>query len=115
MTPVDDYLAGLAGPERAAFERLRLVVRRLIPDVEEGRSYGMPAFKYKQRPLLGFMASKNHLSLFPFSAAGVDAVRDELAGFDLSKGTIRFTPDKPLPDSSIEHLVRYRQRELDGH
>jgi uncharacterized protein YdhG (YjbR/CyaY superfamily) len=71
-------------------------------------SYGMPAFKYKKRPLLGFRVSKNHFSVFPFSPEAVDAARAELAGFQLSKGTVRFTPDTPIPDSALEQLLRHR-------
>jgi uncharacterized protein YdhG (YjbR/CyaY superfamily) len=61
-----------------------------------------------------FKASKNHLSVFPFSPEAVDAARAELAGFQLSKGTVRFTPDKPIPDAALEQLLRHRLREIEG-
>lgn len=73
----------------------------------------MPAFKYKQRPLLGLRASKNHLSVFPFSPAAVDAARHALAEFELSKGTVRFTPERPLPDPALEALLRHRLGEIE--
>src|SRR5690242_13257747 len=98
MSFVDEYLAGLPAPEREALERVRKVVRQTVPGVDEAKSYGMPAFRYRRRPLLGFRASKNHLSVFPFSAAAVDAVRHELSGFDFSKGAVRFTTDRRIPD-----------------
>ena len=72
----------------------------------------MPAFRSAGRPLLGFRASKQHLSLHPFSAEVVDAVRDRLGGFDLAKGTIRFTPEAPVPDDVIAELVRLRKLEI---
>jgi uncharacterized protein YdhG (YjbR/CyaY superfamily) len=114
LSVVDEYLAGVPEPQRAELERLRDVVRRMVPGVEEATSYGMPAFKYQKRPLLGFRASKTHLSVFPFSPAAIDAARDALSGFDLSKGTVRFTPDKPIPDSAFEQLVQHRLREIEG-
>ncbi len=113
MPSFDDYLASLSEPERAELERVRQFVRRTVPDVEEGTSYGMPAFKYKKRPLLGIRASKTHLSVFPFSPEAIDAASVALAGFDLSKGTVRFTPDKPIPDSALEQLLRHRLLELE--
>ncbi len=113
MPSFDDYLASLSEPERAELERVRQFVRRTVPDVEEGTSYGMPAFKYKKRPLLGIRASKTHLSVFPFSPEAIDAASAALAGFDLSKGTVRFTPDKPIPDSALEQLLRHRLLELE--
>jgi len=84
----------------------------LVPDAEEGTSYGMPAFMYAGRPLLGFRAAQKHLSVFPFSPAAVEAVADQLAGFDLAKGTIRFTPDHPVPEAVLADLVRHREREI---
>ena len=74
----------------------------------------MPAFKYEQRPLLGFKASKNHLSVFPFSPGAIDAARDSLTGFDLAKGTVRFTPEQPLPEAALEQLLRHRLTEIEG-
>jgi uncharacterized protein YdhG (YjbR/CyaY superfamily) len=114
MATFDQYLAGVPEPQRVELERLRQVVRRTVPAAEEGVSYGMPAFRYKRRPLLGFRAGTSHLSVYPFSPAAVDAARDALAGFDLSKGTVRFTPDKPIPDAALEELLRHRVREIEG-
>jgi uncharacterized protein YdhG (YjbR/CyaY superfamily) len=84
-----------------------------VPDAEEATSYGMPAFKYRKRPLLGVSVSKNHLSVFPFSPEAIDAARDLLARFDLSKGTVRLTPDKPIPESALERLLRHRLVEIE--
>lgn len=113
MSSFDDYLASVPESQKTELERIRRFVGRLVPEAEEATSYGMPAFKYRDRPLLGFRASKNHLSVFPFSPAAVDSARDALEGFDLSKGTVRFTPDKPIPDAALEELVRHRLREIE--
>jgi len=112
MSAMDDYLDDLPPAERAALERVRAVVGGLVPDAEEGRSYGVPAFIYAGRPLLGFSAAKKHLSIFPFSPAAIDAVRQRLDGFDLAKGTIRFSPDRPVPEDVLADLVRTRKQEI---
>jgi uncharacterized protein YdhG (YjbR/CyaY superfamily) len=112
MSEIDDYLAGLDEPQRAALERVRTIVSAAVPDAEEATSYGMPAFRYGGKPLLGFHAAKRHLSLHPFSPEAIDAVRDRLAGFDLAKGTIRFTPEHAVPDDVIRELVALRLAEL---
>jgi uncharacterized protein YdhG (YjbR/CyaY superfamily) len=114
MSVMDEYLAGVAPDQRAVLERIRAVVAEAVPDAEEGRSYGMPAFRYEGRPLIGFTAHKAHLSLHPFSAEVVDAVRGELEGYDLSKGTVRFTPEKPVPDEVVRQMVALRRQELTG-
>ena len=114
MSSFDEYLATVPDPQRAELERIRQVVRRTVPDAEEASSYGMPAFKYKKRPLLGFRVSKNHLSVFPFSPEAVEAARGALAGFDLSKGTVRFTPETPIPETALKQLLHHRLREIES-
>jgi uncharacterized protein YdhG (YjbR/CyaY superfamily) len=112
MSAIDDYLNGLPPAQKAALARVRAVVAGVAPDAEEGISYGMPAFLYAGRPLLGLRAAKKHLSIFPFSPAAIDAVRDRLVGFDLSKGTIRFSPDRTVPDDVLADVVRARKQEI---
>lgn len=111
---VDVFIAGLDDPERVAVQRMRDVVVRVVPDAEQGRSYGMAAFRFSGRPLLGVTTSKRHLSLHPFSPAVIEAVADQLSGHSLSKGTIRFTADRPVPDAVIEQLLRLRVAEIEG-
>jgi uncharacterized protein YdhG (YjbR/CyaY superfamily) len=112
VSSMDDYLDGLSPAEKTALERVRAVVLGAAPEAEEGQSYGMPAFIYAGRPLLGFRAAKTHLSIFPFSPTAIDAVRDRLGDFDLAKGTVRFTADTPVPKDVLTDLVRARKQEI---
>jgi uncharacterized protein YdhG (YjbR/CyaY superfamily) len=114
MPAVDDYLASLDAPARAAFERILGVAMAAAPGAEQGTSYGMAALIHQRKPLLGFRAAQRHLSVFPFSPAVVEAVRDRLSGYGLSKGTIRFTTGTPLPDDVVRDIVRHRVAEIAG-
>ena len=114
MSFVTDYLATLNPAEQAALEQICEVVRSMVPDVEEGKSYSMPAFKYQGRPLLGFIASKDHLSLFPFSPAIIEALHEELKSFSLSKGTIRFSPEETIPEITLRAILQMRLQELNS-
>jgi uncharacterized protein YdhG (YjbR/CyaY superfamily) len=114
MSAMDEYLDGLPPEQKAALARVRAVVERVASDAEEGVSYGMPAYLYAGRPLLGFRAAKKHLSVFPFSPEAVEAVKKRLEGFDLSKGTIRFTPDQPVPEDVLVDLISARKEEIDA-
>jgi uncharacterized protein YdhG (YjbR/CyaY superfamily) len=111
---VDDFLTDRGTLQRTAFERIVAVVMAEAPEAEQGTSYGMPALKYRGRPLVGFAEAKDHLSLFPFSPAVVDQVRSRLEGYSLSKGTIRFSADHPLPDDVVRDVVRLRKAEIDA-
>ncbi len=114
MSDIDDYLAAVDEPTRTALQHVRDVVTAVEPSVTEGTSYGMPALKYRGRPLVGFVAAKGHLSVFPFDPLAIDAVRPRLAGFSLSKGTIRFAADTPIPDDVLTDLVRFRVGQIDA-
>lgn len=70
--------------------------------------------KYRGRPVLGFTARKNHLSIHPFSPDAVEAVRDKLGAYDISKGTIRFTEDLPIPADILKQVVNARLQEIVG-
>ncbi|HSN35904.1 MAG TPA: DUF1801 domain-containing protein [Arthrobacter sp.] len=112
MGSVDDALAALPGPAREALQRVIAVARAAAPDAVDGVSYGMPALKVRGQPLIGVTASAKHLSVFPFSAEVVQAVAHRLEGFSVSKGTIRFTADHPVPPGIVAEIVRLRLLEI---
>jgi uncharacterized protein YdhG (YjbR/CyaY superfamily) len=111
---VDAFLARLPDDVRAALESLRRTIASAAPGAVEGVGYGVPAFKYHRRPLVSFGAGKSHCSFYVQSPAVMDAHRDELAAYDTAKGTIRFTPDKPLPAALVRKLVKARMAETDA-
>ena len=114
MGAVDDYFEAMDESTRAVFEHIRGLALAVAPEAEQGKSYGMAALKLKNKPLLAFRVAKEHLSVFPFSPSVVDEVRDRLPGFNLSKGTIRFSVDQPLPDDAVREVVRLRVAEIAG-
>ncbi|WP_027499316.1 iron chaperone [Rhodococcus sp. UNC363MFTsu5.1] len=114
MAELTDYLATLEEPERSLLDAIRVRALELAPDATEGVSYGMPALRYRGRPLLSVRAAAKHLSVFPFSPAVVEAVAPELGGFSLSKGTIRFSADRPLPARVLTRIVALRREEIDA-
>lgn len=104
---VDEYLARLSEPARSTLNKMRAVIRSVVPpEATEAISYGIPAFKYKGM-LVWFAAFSKHYSLFPGSSV-LEAFKNELKGFKTSKGTIQFPVDKPLPASLIKKLVKAR-------
>jgi uncharacterized protein YdhG (YjbR/CyaY superfamily) len=108
---VDKYLAGVPEEKRATLEQLRKTIRTVVPGAEEILWYQMPTFKFEGRPLVTFAAFKNHCSLFPMSNAVIKAHEAELKSYVTSKGTVRFTSDKPLPATLVKKIVRARIKE----
>jgi uncharacterized protein YdhG (YjbR/CyaY superfamily) len=109
---VDDYLAGLTGPKRSSLEELRRCIRDVLPDAEEGLSYGLPAFKIEGKVVAGFAAFKNHLSYLPHSGSVLTALAGHLADYQKTKGALHFPIDRPLPMELVNLLVRTRMIEL---
>jgi uncharacterized protein YdhG (YjbR/CyaY superfamily) len=109
---IDGYLAGLPADKRAALQKLRKDIKAAAPRAEEGLSYGLPGFRLDGRPLACFAAAANHCSLHPMSAAVIRAHAADLAGYETSKGTIRFPAGKPLPSTLVRKIVKTRMAEL---
>ena len=104
---VDDFLAAVPEPQRAALKQLRAETRALAPEAEEVISYGVPTYKL-DGALVSFGAAKEHCALYVMSPAFMESIVDRLAGFDTSKGTIRFQPDHPLPRDLVAFIVQGR-------
>lgn len=110
---IDEYLCALDPARRAELERIRSLVRELVPDTEEKISYGMPTLKYKNRALVYFTASKKHMSFYPSSWA-IDELKDQLKDHKTTEHAIQFTLATPLSDDLIRDLVRVHRREIDA-
>ena len=105
---IDEYLAKAKPDHRVTLQKLRETIRTAVPSAEECISYGIPAFRLNRRVLVFFGAWANHCALYPGSAATLKNFRDELGNFQTRKGTIRFSPDKPLPVALVKKLVKTR-------
>ena len=112
---VNEYLAGLPEPARTTLKRVRAVIRSVVPvETTEVISYGIPTFKYK-RGLVAFAAFKDHCSFFPMGSSVLDAFKEELKGFRVSKGTLHFPLDRPLPAALVKKIVRARIAQNEGN
>ena len=109
---IDDYIGQLPDDEAASLTALRRTVASAAPDAVEAISYSMPAFKLGKRVLIYYAAFKDHLSLFPASGSVMDKLGADLQSYFTGKGTLQFTPDKPLPDDLIRQIVAIRRDEI---
>jgi len=100
------YLDRLPAEQRALLEHVREVVARVAVDAEEAISYGMPAFKRDGKFFLSYAGWKRHCSIYPLTDAFLEAHGAELEGYDRTRGSLHFTPERPLPDALLEALVR---------
>ena|SRR5579871_3256452 len=105
---VDDYIATQPEAIRPKLEQVRDTIRRAVPDAVEGIGYGMPGYKLHGKPMLYFAGFKGHYSLFAASGSFFATLADELKGYELRKGTVHFSLDKPVPVKLISRIAKLR-------
>jgi uncharacterized protein YdhG (YjbR/CyaY superfamily) len=108
---VDAYIAAQPDANRPVLERVRSILRKALPAAEEIISYQIPAYKIDGRAVIYFAGWKKHYSLYPLSDALIKAFKDEIKGYEMSKGTLRFPLDEPIPAKLIERIAKFRARE----
>ena len=114
MSDVTDYIASLDEPARSVLERYRVRAMDLVPEAEEGRSYGMAALRYRGRPLVSVVSTTLGYSVYPFSSTVVEGVAAEFDEFESTKGGIKFTDKRCLPNKAFDALVTRRRGEIDA-
>lgn len=111
---VDAVLAALPADMRDALQALRESIVAAVPEAVESISYGVPSYRYRGRPLVSFGAARSHASFYVQSPAVMEAHAALLGDYDTSKGTVRFSPDRPIPEDLVQTLVRARVAETDA-
>ena len=108
---VEEYIATYPEDVQVILQRVRRTIRRAVPGAEEVISYQIPAYKLDGGPVLYFAGWKRHYSLYPAGDVLVEAFRDELAPYEVSKGTIRIPLAQPVPVKLIERIAKFRAKE----
>ena len=108
-TPITDYILQFPADVQQKLNELRTARLEIVPNATEKIAYGIPTF-YVSGNLVHFAAYKHHIGFYPASS-GIDAFREELAPYKLSRGTVQFPLDKPLPMELIQRIVKYRLAE----
>jgi uncharacterized protein YdhG (YjbR/CyaY superfamily) len=110
---IDEYLAAVPEPARTTLQKVRAAIRSAVPpDGAEIISYKIPAFKHGE-VVIWFAAFANHCSIFP-TARIIAMFKNELKPYTISKGTIQFPTDKPLPNALIKKMVKARLAQIAG-
>ncbi len=107
---VDEYIASRPEAVRGVLERVRSTIRKALPGAEEVISYQIPAYKINGRAVLYFAGWKEHYSIYPAKGLSVEFT-DELAPYQVSKGTIRFPLSQPVPVKLIGRIARFRAQD----
>jgi len=105
---VDAYLRDLGEPKRSTLETMRRTILEIVPQAEQVISYGVPAFRVGGKTVAGIAAFENHLSYLPFSGSVLGQLADELEGYKMTKSSLHFPVDRPLPKALVKKLIAVR-------
>src|SRR5438270_1259344 len=111
---VDEYIAAQPEAMRPKLEQVRTAIRRAVPEALEAIGYGMPGYKLHGKPMLYFAGFKEHYSVFAASGTFFAALKEELTGYELRKGTIHFPLSEPVPQNLITRIAKLRAAGLDA-
>ena len=109
---VDKYLRGVDEPKRSTLQALRRTILEIVPGAEQGISYRVPAFRVRGKVVAGFAAFRNHLSYLPFSGSVLGQLADELQAYTMTKSSLHFAVDRPLPKTLVKKLIAVRLQEI---
>jgi uncharacterized protein YdhG (YjbR/CyaY superfamily) len=111
---VEEYIAAQPEAARKTLERVRDAIRKALPKAEEVISYNMPTYKIGGETVLHFAGWKKHFSLYPIKATVVAAFRDDLADYELDKGTLRIPFSESIPVDLIKRIAKFRAAKITG-
>jgi uncharacterized protein YdhG (YjbR/CyaY superfamily) len=109
---VDEYIAAQPDPAQQVLSRVRNTIRKAAPQAEEMISYKIPTYKLHGDRLLYFAGWKQHYSLYPATRRLIEALKEDLAPYEVIKSTIRFPIDEPVPVKLIERIAKFRAQEV---
>lgn len=110
---VTAHLKKFDKPQRDALLAVRIIIAEALPEAKEVIKYGIPTFAIDGKGVIGFDGFKNHNSIFPYSGSFAARMKDELAGYEQTKGSIHFDKEKPLPKTLLRKIIRERLRQMD--
>ncbi len=111
---VDDYIALQPPAVQVILERVRGTIRRAVPEACEVISYQMPTYTLDGARLLYFAVWRHHYAIYAATEQVVAAFLDELAPYEIDKGTIRFPLSAPVPVKLIGRIAKFRAKEVAG-
>ncbi len=103
---MDEYLLGFPEEVKSKLEKLRQVIKKAAPGTTEAITYAIPTLKLDGKNLVHFAGYKTHIGFYPGSGA-IEAFKKELAGYNISKGTVQFPLDKPIPAGLVSSIVKF--------
>ncbi len=106
-TSIDEYISNQTESTHKRLEAIRKLIHKIEPEAAETISYGIPTFDLNGKHLVHFAGYKNHIGFYP-TPTGLEEFKEDLAGYETSKGTVQIPHTVDLPVDLITKIVKYR-------
>lgn len=103
---VDDYIEQFQSPIKDYLIAMRKTIIAAAPEAVESMSYGMPAYKFKGKPLVYFAAQKKHMGFYA-TPTGNEAFKKELTKYKCGRGSIQFPYSEPMPLELVSEMTKF--------
>lgn len=107
---VTRYIEKFPEDVREILTTIRNIIKTVAPDAAESIAYGMPAYKFKSRPLVYFAGYKSHIGFYA-TPSGHEKFAAELSAYKQGKGSVQFPLDEPIPYDLIRRITLFRLNE----
>ena len=111
---VNEALARFPFGQHQALQAVRTVLVATLPGAKEVIAWGMPSLRIDGDLVVSYQGFSKHNSLFPSSSAVFEELSNELGAYTVTKGSIHFDLDRPLPATLIRKIVRVRLAEINA-
>jgi uncharacterized protein YdhG (YjbR/CyaY superfamily) len=108
---IDDYIQTFPKDVQHILEKMRQTIQKAAPGAVETISYQMPAFRLNGRILVYFAGWKGHIGFYPLPS-GLSSFQKELSRYKVSKGSVQFPLNKPIPFNLVTKIVAFRAKEI---
>lgn len=112
MNPiVDQYIASFPLEIQDILKKIRTIALSAHPDIKEAFKYNMPTYMLKKN-IFHFAANKNHLGIYP-TPAPIEYFKDELKGYQTTKGGIQFPYNQIIPYDLIRRIFEFQVKRME--
>lgn len=106
---IDQYIDLFPSEIQIILFKIKDCIQETAPQSTEAIRYSIPTFRLNGN-MVHFAAYKNHIGFYPAPSA-INQFSKELKPYKISKGTIQFQLNQPIPYDLIKKIVAFRVAE----
>lgn len=107
LNSVDEYINSFTLDIQEKLNTMRALIKCNAPGAIESISYGMPAYKLNNKPLVYFGGFDKHIGFYA-TPTGHQKFSKELSIYKQGKGSVQFPHNQPLPENLITSIIIFR-------